>query len=112
MLLNGMRIIARKTLIAYVASLQGNKDQTAVKTSVEAWFAEAKAAAWANSVDVKKSYATASIVTASRIVFNIKGNDHRLIVEVNFPKGIVWIIWIGTHKAYDNIDAAGVKYNG
>jgi mRNA interferase HigB len=107
-----MRIIARKTLIAYVASLQGNKDQTAVKTSVEAWFAEAKAAAWANSVDVKKSYATASIVTASRIVFNIKGNDHRLIVEVNFPKGIVWIIWIGTHKAYDNIDAAGVKYNG
>jgi mRNA interferase HigB len=107
-----MRIIARKTLIAYVESLQGNKDQAAVKTSLEAWFAEANKATWANSAEVRHSYATASIVTASRVVFNIKGNDHRLIVEIHYAKGLVWIIWIGTHKEYDNIDAAGVKYNG
>jgi len=107
-----VRIIARKTLIAYVESLQGNKDRAAVKTSLDAWFAEAKKAAWANSEAVKQSYATASIVTASRVVFNVKGNDHRLIVEIHYVKGIVWIIWIGTHKEYDAIDAAGVKYDG
>jgi mRNA-degrading endonuclease HigB of HigAB toxin-antitoxin module len=43
---------------------------------------------------------------------HIKGNDHRLIVEIHYAKGLVWIIWIGTHKEYDNIDAVGVKYNG
>jgi mRNA interferase HigB len=107
-----MRIIARRTLIAYVESLQGNKDQTAVKTALNAWFAETKKAFWANSAAIKQSYATASIITASRIVFNIKGNDHRLIVEINYAKAIVWIIWIGTHKDYDQIDAAGVTYNG
>jgi mRNA interferase HigB len=97
--------------MAYVASLQGSADQAAVKTSLDAWFAEAKKASWESSAAVKQSYATASIITASRVVFNIKGNDHRLIVEINYAKGIVWIIWIGTHKAYDDIDAAGVTYN-
>ncbi len=107
-----MRIIARKTLITYVDSLQGHKDQAAVKAALDAWFAEAHKASWANSAAVKQSYATASIVTASRVVFNIKGNDHRLIVDIHYPKGIVWIVWIGTHKAYNQIDAAGVKYHG
>jgi mRNA interferase HigB len=107
-----MRVIARKTLIAYVQSLQGNKDQSAVKTALDAWFAEANKASWANSAELRQSYATASILTASRVVFNIKGNDHRLIAEIHYAKGLVWIIWIGTHKAYDGIDAAGVKYVG
>ena len=47
---------------------------------------------------------------AERIVFNIKGNDYRLVVAVDFEKGIVWIKWIGTHKAYDRIDAAEVRH--
>jgi mRNA interferase HigB len=46
-----------------------------------------------------QGYATASIVSAERIVFNIKGNDYRLVVAVDFEKGIVWIKWIGTRKA-------------
>ena len=55
-------------------------------------------------------YTTASIVTADRIVFNIKGNDYRLVVSVDFEKGLVWIKWIGTHKDYDKIDVKEVKY--
>jgi mRNA interferase HigB len=50
------------------------------------------------------SYVTASIVTASRVVFNIKGNDYRLIVEIDYEKQILWTIWIGSHAAYDKID--------
>lgn len=58
---------------------------------------------------MKRLYATASIVSAERIVFNIKGNDYRLVVSVDFEKGIVWIKWIGTHKAYDRIDVTEVE---
>jgi mRNA interferase HigB len=59
---------------------------------------------------VKKRYATASVVSAGRIVFNIKGNDYRLVVAVDYEKGIVWIKWIGTHRAYDEIDATEIEY--
>ena len=59
---------------------------------------------------MKRHYATASIVSADRIVFNIKGNDYRLIVAVDFEKGIVWIKWIGTHRDYDRIDVKQVKH--
>jgi len=60
--------------------------------------------------DVKRLYATASIVGADRVVFNIKGNSYRLVVAVDFEKGIVWIKWIGTHRDYDRIDVKQVKY--
>jgi len=53
---------------------------------------------------------TASIVSADRIVFNIKGNDYRLVVAVDFEKAIVWIKWIGTHKDYDRIDVKEVDH--
>ncbi len=57
-----------------------------------------------SSADVKKHYTTASIVNAERIVFNIKGNDHRLVVTVDCEKGIVWIKWVGTHEINGKID--------
>ena len=60
--------------------------------------------------DVKRLYATASIVNAERIVFNIKGNDYRLVVAVDFEKAIVWIKSIGTHKDYDRIDVRDVRH--
>jgi mRNA interferase HigB len=59
---------------------------------------------------VRQAYATASIVTAERIVFNVKGNAYRLVVSVDFEKGIVWIKWIGTHQEYDHIDVKEVDH--
>ncbi|CAM5760996.1 MULTISPECIES: type II toxin-antitoxin system HigB family toxin [Hyphomicrobiales] len=105
-----MRIIARRTLRQFVDSLAGQKDQPAVKAALDAWFDEVSKADWTSSADVKRLYATASIVSAERIVFNIKGNDYRLVVAVDFEKGIVWIKWIGTHKAYDRIDVTEVRH--
>ena len=104
-----MRIIARRALREFVESLAGHKDQPAVKAALDAWFAEVSKAEWASTSDVKRLYATASIVSAERIVFNIKGNDYRLIVSADFGKGIVWIKWLGTHKAYDRIDVKEVR---
>ena len=105
-----MRIIARRTLREYVASLAGHKDQQAVRTSLEAWFDEVRRARWKSSADVRRLYATASIVSAERIVFNIKGNSYRLVVAVDFEKGIVWIKWLGTHREYDRIDVTKVEH--
>ena len=106
-----MRIIARRTLRQFVESLAGQKDQPAVKAALDSWCNEVSKAEWTSSADVKRLYATASIVSAERIVFNIKGNDYRLVVAVDFEKAIVWIKWIGTHKAYDRIDVTQVKHD-
>ena len=105
-----MRIIARRTLLKFIDELAGQKNQPAVKAALNAWFDEVSKANWASSADVKNLYATASIVSAERIVFNIKGNDYRLVVSADFEKGIVWIKWIGTHKAYDKIDVTEVQH--
>jgi mRNA interferase HigB len=93
-----MRIIARRTLRKFVEGRRGHKEQPALKGALDAWFDEVKKARWTGTADVKRSYATASIVSADRIVFNIKGNDYRLVVAVDFEKGIVWIKWIGTTR--------------
>jgi len=107
-----MRVIARRTLREFVESLAGHKDQLAVKTALDAWFDEAKKARWRNTAEVKRLYATASIVSAERIVFNVKGNAYRLVVAVDFEKAIIWIKWIGTHKDYDRLDVRKVEYGG
>jgi mRNA interferase HigB len=82
-----------------------------VKASLDAWFHEVSKATWKNMADVKRRYATASTVSAERIVFNIKGNDYRLVAAVDFEKAIVWIKWTGTHKAYDKIDVIKVRHD-
>jgi mRNA interferase HigB len=106
-----MRIIARRTLREFIASLAGHRDQPAVKAALDAWFDEVKKARWRSAADVKRSYASASIVTSERIVFNVKGNAYRLVVAVDFDKNIVWIKWIGSHKDYDRIDVSKVDYD-
>ena len=105
-----MRIIARRTLRRFVETRAGHKDQTALKAALDAWFTEVRKATWKSTADVKRLYASASIVSADRIVFNIKGNDYRLVVSVDFEKGIVWIKWLGTHKDYDKIDVRSVRH--
>ena len=105
-----MRIIARRTLREFAEGRRGHKNHSALKGALDAWFDEVKKARWSSAADVKRSYATASIVSADRIVFNIKGNDYRLVVVVDFDKGIVWIKWIGTHEDYDKIDVKGVRH--
>ncbi|HEY2033139.1 MAG TPA: type II toxin-antitoxin system HigB family toxin [Rhizomicrobium sp.] len=81
-----------------------------MKAALDAWFSDVAKAHWVTTADVKRRYATASIVSSERIVFNIKGNSYRLVVAIDFGKSIVWIKWLGTHKAYDRIDVTKVKH--
>ncbi len=59
-----------------------------------------------------RDFASASVVSAERMVFNIKGNDYRLVVAADFEKAIVWIKWIGTHKDYDKINVKDIDCHG
>jgi mRNA interferase HigB len=103
-------IIARRTLKDFVQERAGHRDARALKGALDAWFAEVRKASWPNMAAVKRLYATASIVSADRVVFNIKGNSYRLVVAIDFEKAIVFIKWIGTHADYDKIDIRTVQH--
>ena len=100
-----MRVIARRTLREFTDSRANHKDQPALKAALDAWFAEASKARWNSTADIKRRYATASVVNAERIVFNIKGNDYRLVARVQYQAGVLAIRFFGTHAEYDEIDA-------
>lgn len=85
--------------------------QTCAKAALDAWFDEVRKAHWTSAADVKRLYSTASIISDERVVFNIKGNDYRLVVAVDYEKGIVWIKWVGSHADYDRIDVKEVEYD-
>jgi mRNA interferase HigB len=105
-----MRVIARKTLTRFVESLRGNKDQKALKAALDSWFHEVREAEWRNPAELLRDYANASIVGSDRVVFNIKGNDYRLVVAIHYRLQIVFIKWLGSHAAYDKIDVKTVQY--
>ncbi|MGB6211195.1 type II toxin-antitoxin system HigB family toxin [Pseudomonas mandelii] len=77
--------------------------------SLLAWIDEARNAEWKTPANIKAHFATASILKSRRVVFNIKGNDFRLIVAVAYRFGAVYIKFVGTHKQYDAIDADTVE---
>jgi mRNA interferase HigB len=87
------------------------KFQKLVKAHLDSWYAEAEGANWKNSSELKQQYGSASVVSAVRVVFNIKGNEFRLVVAINYHYQVVLIIWLGTHRKYDQIDARKVEYD-
>ena len=72
---------------------------------LKTWYATAKNADWKSPNDIKESFASASILRNSKVVFNIKGNSFRLVVKFNYKKQWGFIRFIGTHEEYNNIDA-------
>ncbi|ABE47340.1 type II toxin-antitoxin system HigB family toxin [Polaromonas sp. JS666] len=79
------------------------------KQALLAWAAEVKTATWAQPADIQARYTTVSILKNRRVVFNIKGNDYRLVAAVAYKTGFVFVKFIGTHKEYDAIDANTVE---
>ncbi|NBG66470.1 type II toxin-antitoxin system HigB family toxin [Acidiluteibacter ferrifornacis] len=94
-----MRVISKKILREFWLKHADSEQQ------LKAWFRETEKAEWKNINDLKYEYPTASILKDNRIVFNIKGNNYRLIVKFNFEFQISWIRFIGTHAEYDKINA-------
>ena len=100
-----MRIIAVSKLKKYWDGAPGSEQ------ALKAWVQEVQKHDWHHSGELKMTYRNASIISAKRVVFNIKGNSYRLIVDVEYRLKIVFIVWIGTHEDYDSLDVKKVKYD-
>lgn len=101
-----MRIIKEKTLIEF-CKLHKYKP---AEGSVKAWIYEVRYSVWNYAQEVKLKYGSSSILSSKRVVFNIKGNEFRLVVDIEFKLKIVFVVWFGTHSEYDKIDAKTISY--
>ena len=97
-----MRIIARRTLREFWERYPD------AEQPLRAWYHDARKADWRSPADIKRVSANASIVGGNRVVFNIKGNKYRLVVAINYPYHICYIRFVGTHRAYDQVDVVTV----
>lgn len=96
-----MRIISFRTLREYF-----ERDEYAdSEPSLRAWYHEAKSAVWKSPNELKQQYKNASFVGDGRVVFNIKGNDYRLVVVIDYEFQVIFVRFVGTHNQYDKIDA-------
>ena len=92
-----MRVVAKSTLVDYY------KKNPQAKTALEEWYQKTQSAKWTCFDDIRKTFNTVSIVGNQHYVFNIKGNDYRLVVVFLFTPQSVYIRFIGTHAEYDKI---------
>jgi mRNA interferase HigB len=97
-----VRVISIRTLREY-----WNR-QADVRAALEVWYDFVHHARWNSPAEVKRDFRSASILEDNRVVFNIKGNQYRLVVRLNYPMQTVYVRFIGTHAEYDRIDATRV----
>ncbi|MDR3271859.1 MAG: type II toxin-antitoxin system HigB family toxin [Flavobacteriaceae bacterium] len=97
-----MRIIAHRTIVEY-GSLYAD-----AKTALDNWYKITKAAKWKNLQDIKQSFNSVDYVGNQRYIFNIKGNNYRLVGKILFVHQILYIRFIGTHEEYDKIDCSTI----
>ena len=103
-----MIVVGRNIVERYFAAHGGHKGLKAARSQYDAWLAIATQAQWRTPEDVKLSHPKASILKGGRVVFNIKGNDYRLVVVIKYQAGVLAIRFFGSHDEYDRIDAETV----
>jgi mRNA interferase HigB len=79
-----------------------------VQGALEAWLAHAERAEWDSPADVVADYRSADILSGDRVVFNLKGNQYRLVVRIRYPSHVVYVRFIGTHQEYDRVEATEI----
>ena len=94
-----MRVIAKKIPRDFWVT------HTDCEQQLKSWYQEASTAQWKNPNEIKKVFPSASILNDHRVVFNLKGNNYRLVVKINYEYQMIWIRFIGTHSEYDKINA-------
>lgn len=89
-----MKIIGKKALYDF------KKDHPDATSQIDSWEAEVTEAKWTTPWLIKRRYGTASFLSDNRVVFNIKGNKYRLLVQIDYKNGIVLVKKVGTHEEY------------
>jgi len=100
-----MIVVRRDIVEEYLRRASGSKGIAAARKSWQVWLAIASASRWRAPMDVKHSHPRVSVLKRGRVVFNIKGNDYRLVAQVNYQAGTLEVRFFGTHAEYDGIDA-------
>ena len=100
-----MNIIVKRAILYYTHKYPP------AKTSLLVWYNEFLKQEFHSFNELKSMYGNASIVANNRVIFNIKGNDFRLIVSVNFKQLAAYIIWFGTHSEYNKIDTGTIEFD-
>jgi mRNA interferase HigB len=103
-----MIVIGTDVVEGYLTDHAGHKGIKVARSQYQAWLDIVARANWRNPEDVKASYPKASILKAGRVVFNIKGDDYRLVAAVQYRAGALAIRFFGGHAEYDRIDAETV----
>jgi mRNA interferase HigB len=103
-----MIVIGTELVERTFAARVGHKAIQAARAQYDVWLAIATQTQWRTPEDVKRSHPKVSVLKGGRVVFNIKGNDYRLITAIKYPAGVVAIRFFGTHAEYDKIDAETV----
>lgn len=99
-----MRIVSHRKLKEFFES-KGNEDS---KPALEKWYLTVQNAEWKNFQDIKVDFSSVDSVGNQHYVFNIKGNNYRLVVAIKFTIGYVYIRFVGTHAEYDKIDCSNI----
>jgi mRNA interferase HigB len=98
-----LRIFSRSTLIAFWTKHPDSEGP------LRLWFSIVERAAWGGPADVRSAFGTSDFLADNRVVFDIKGNTYRLVVQIRYaPLFLVFIRFIGTHAQYDRIDAGTI----
>jgi mRNA interferase HigB len=105
-----MIVIGTDVVECYLADHAGHKGIQAERSQYQAWLDIVTRANWRSPEDVKASYPKTSILKAGRVVFNIKGNNYRLVAAVQYRTGLIAIRFFGSHAEYDRIDAETMRW--
>ena len=89
-----MKVLGRDRITDFM------RKHAASKKSLEAWCAEADRAHWKTPQDIKDRYASADFIAGNQVIFNIKGNQFRLVIKVRYQNGIALVEWVRTHAEY------------
>ena len=97
-----MRIHTKRTLREFWERHPDSKEV------LDGWYRETRQARWTTPADVRSRHAAASILSHNRAVFRLRGNQYRLVVEIQYRRGAVYIRFVGTHAQYNRINALEV----
>ncbi|OJV86377.1 MAG: addiction module toxin RelE [Bacteroidia bacterium 44-10] len=93
-----MRIISKKVLRDFYGQYPDSE------IPLESWYKTVKHAQWTCFADIKETFNSVDYVGNKRYVFNVKGNDYRIVAILQFTIKAVLIRFVGTHPQYDKIE--------
>jgi mRNA interferase HigB len=90
-------------VVTYKRIQEFSKVHADAQNPLNLWYHTVTAKNWENGNELRNDFNTVDYVGNHRFVFNIKGNDYRLVAIISFNAKKIYIRFIGTHAEYDKI---------